>query len=402
MAPGAAHGLARPHAQTVAVLGPERKASGGPDLPGHGARVYASKVASRSPGDRPITLGLPLMRTVPPRFSLALLLAVVAAFAAPAAASAADGQIIVKYASGADAQDRADARDDAGVVARRGAPAAEHRARHAGARARASPTPSPTSSAPGTSPTPSPTTRGSAFDLYPDEARVDANGAPLNDQPFANLWALHNTGQAIQRRPGLAGADIGAPAAWGVTTGSSTVKVAVVDSGVDRTHPDLFANLAAGYDFVDDDSDPTDYDGHGTHVAGIIAARGNNGIGVTGVAWQTSLIPVESLDATGEGTTSDIVAAYGYAVATGRADRQRLVRRRRAPRSRSTTRSRPPRTSSSSPPPATRPRTTTRRRRIRAHTTCRTSSASRRPTTTTSSRASPTTAGPASTSPRPA
>ena len=127
--------------------------------------------------------------------------------------------------------------------------------------------------------------------------------------------AQHRAGRPAP--PGLAGADIGAPAAWGVTTGSSSVNVAVVDSGVDRTHPDLFANLAAGYDFAYDDSDPTDYDGHGTHVAGIIAARGNNGIGVTGVAWQTSVIPVEALDATGEGTTSDIVAAYGYAVAKG-------------------------------------------------------------------------------------
>src|SRR6476659_2735311 len=180
------------------------------------------------------------MRTVPHRSSLALLLAVAAAFAVPAAASAAEGQIIVKYASSADAQDRADARDDAGVV-----------------RDETLPLPSTELVTPqgGTSVAvavlersrdvayaePDQTRR--AFDLYPDEARVDANGAPLNDQPFANLWALHNTGQAIQRRPGLAGADIGAAAAWGVTTGSSSVKVAVVDSGVDRTHPDLFANL---------------------------------------------------------------------------------------------------------------------------------------------------------------
>ena len=248
------------------------------------------------------------MRTVPHRSSLAaLLLVVVAAFAAPAAASAAEGQIIVKYASGADAQDRADARDDASVV-----------------RGETLPLPSTelVTPQPGTSITdaladlersrdvayaePDHTRR--AFDLYPDEA-----AGPR----FANLWALHNTGQVIGNHAGTAGADIGAPAAWGVTTGSASVKVAVVDSGVDRTHPDLFANLAAGYDFAYDDSDPTDYDGHGTHVAGIIAARGNNGIGVTGVAWQTSLIPVEALDATGEGTTSDIVAAYGYAVAKG-------------------------------------------------------------------------------------
>jgi subtilisin family serine protease len=247
------------------------------------------------------------MRTVPRRSSLALLVAVAAVFAAPAAASAAEGQIIVKYASGADAQDRADARDDAGVV-----------------RDETLPLPSTELVTPeaGTSVADAvanlersrdvayaePDQPRRAFDLYPDEA-----AGPR----FANLWALHNTGQVIGSHAGTAGADIGAPAAWGVTTGSASVKVAVVDSGVDRTHPDLFANLAAGYDFAYDDSDPTDYEGHGTHVAGIIGARGNNGIGVTGVAWQTSLIPVQALDATGEGTTSDIVAAYGYAVANG-------------------------------------------------------------------------------------
>ena len=256
------------------------------------------------------------MRTVPRRFSLALLLAVAAAVAAPAVASADEGQIIVKYASGADAQDRADAREDAGVV-----------------RDQALPVPSTELVTPdaGTSVGQAvadlerspdvafaePDQPRRAFDVYPDEARVDANGVGLNDVPFSRLWALHNTGQSIFGRTGFAGADIGAPAAWGVTTGSSTVKVAVVDSGVDTTHPDLFANLVSGYDYAYNDSDPTDYDGHGTHVAGIIAARGNNSIGVTGVTWQTSLMPVQALDATGEGTTSDIVSAYTYAAAHG-------------------------------------------------------------------------------------
>jgi subtilisin family serine protease len=247
------------------------------------------------------------MRTVPLRFSIALLLAVSAAVAVPAAASAAEGQIIVRYVSSADAQDRADVRDDAGVV-----------------RDAALPLPSTELVTPqaGTSVSDAvadlersrdvayaePDHVRRAFDLYPDEA---------SGPRFNNLWALHNTGQFIGSQAGAAGADIGAPAAWGVTTGSSSVKVAVVDSGVDTTHPDLFANLSPGYDFAYDDSDATDYNGHGTHVAGIIAARGNNGIGVTGVAWQTSLIPVQALDATGEGTTSDIVAAYGYAVSQG-------------------------------------------------------------------------------------
>jgi subtilisin family serine protease len=248
------------------------------------------------------------MRTVPRRSSIALLAAVAAVFAAPSVAAAAEGDIIVKYATGADPQERAEARADADVTARGALPLAQTEvvAPERGttvAEAVADLERSPDVAYA------EPDAPRRAFDLYPDEA--------LNDRPFANLWALRNTGQPVRGVGGTAGADIGAPAAWGVTTGNASVKVAVVDSGVDRTHPDLFANLTPGYDYAYDDADPTDYAGHGTHVAGIIAARGNNGTGVTGVAWQTSLIPVQALDAEGEGSTSDIVAAYAYAAWKG-------------------------------------------------------------------------------------
>jgi thermitase len=257
------------------------------------------------------------MRTVPRRSSLALLAAAVAALAAPGAAVADQGQIIVKYAAGADAHARADARANADVTAAGSLPLT------------ATQVVTPES---GTTVTDAvadlerspdvayaePDQPRHAFDLYPDEAAFDADGTTLTaGAPFTNLWGFANQRQVINGFAGVGGADIGAPAAWGVTTGSADVKVAVVDSGVDRTHPDLFANLVPGYDFAYDDADPTDYYGHGTHVAGIIAARGDNGVGITGVTWQTSLMPVQALDATGTGSTSDIVEAYDYAERNG-------------------------------------------------------------------------------------
>jgi subtilisin family serine protease len=256
------------------------------------------------------------MRTVPRRSSILLLAAVVAALAAPAAASADPGQIIVRYATGADAQDRADARADADVV--------RDEALALPATELVTPTPGTSVAEAVADLEASPDVAYAeadqprrAFERYPDEALVDDDGNPLNDQPFANLWAFHNTGQTIDEQAGSTGADIGAPSAWDVTTGSKDITVAVVDSGVDRSHPDLFANLVPGYDFAYDDADPTDYEGHGTHVAGIIGARGNNGTGVTGVAWDTSLMPVQALDADGAGYTSDIVAADTYAATHG-------------------------------------------------------------------------------------
>ena len=129
---------------------------------------------------------------------------------------------------------------------------------------------------------------------------------------------------------------IQAPRAWDITRGSTTKLVAVIDSGIDFTHEDLQENiwnnpaeLAAngvdddgngyvddirGYDFGSDvgDSDPTDENGHGTHVAGIIAATGNNALGVIGVAWNTAIIPVKCLDDQGNGYISYLVNALDY------------------------------------------------------------------------------------------
>ncbi|MFZ5863099.1 MAG: S8 family serine peptidase [Nitrospirota bacterium] len=156
-----------------------------------------------------------------------------------------------------------------------------------------------------------------------------------NDPLFSSLWGLHNIGQA----GGTVDADIDAPEAWDSQVGSPSVVVADIDSGMDLTHPDLAANLWVnpgeiigngidddgngyiddyrGWDFVNNDSNPSDDGGHGSHTAGIIAAVGNNGVGVTGVAWQARVMPLKFLDAGGNGLTSDAVDAILYAANMG-------------------------------------------------------------------------------------
>ncbi|MGD0900089.1 MAG: S8 family serine peptidase [Thermoguttaceae bacterium] len=143
-----------------------------------------------------------------------------------------------------------------------------------------------------------------------------------NDPKFSQEWALQNTGQAS----GTPGADIHATAAWSLATGSRNVVVAVIDSGVDYTHPDLAANIwtnpAAGadgysgdlhgYDFADNSGNVMDNYGHGTFVAGAIAAVGNNGQGVSGVDWSASIMALKFLDANGQGYTSDAIRAVNY------------------------------------------------------------------------------------------
>jgi subtilisin family serine protease/subtilisin-like proprotein convertase family protein len=230
--------------------------------------------------------------------------------------------------------------------------------------------------------------------------RTTVQGVP-SDPNFGQQWALHNTGQ----NGGTAGDDIGALQAWTVTTGSPKVTVAVIDSGIDYNHPDLYGNIwinqaeipksrlenlvdvdqdgyisfadlnnpvnqgafkitdinhdgridaadilapmvldAQGHDtgqggwaypgntqdgdtahpndfigwnFVDDTNSPFDDDNHGTHVAGIIGAMGNNGVGVAGVDWQVSLMAVKFLNAHGTGSLSNFLDGLAYSVSHG-------------------------------------------------------------------------------------
>ncbi len=106
------------------------------------------------------------------------------------------------------------------------------------------------------------------------------------------------------------------PAAWNISTGDPTIVVAVVDSGVSATHPDLQGKLLPGYDFFNDDEDPDDEVGHGTAVAGIIAARGTDGVGIAGVAMDTMILPVKVGSVDGS-PISAIAAGIVWAVDNG-------------------------------------------------------------------------------------
>jgi subtilisin family serine protease len=110
---------------------------------------------------------------------------------------------------------------------------------------------------------------------------------------------------------------IQAPTAWDTTTGSSTQVVAVIDSGVRASHPDLVGKVMVGYDFVANDNDANDENGHGTGVAGTLSPRSNNQIGVCGVAWANPILPVRVLDANGSGNYSAIANGIIYAADRG-------------------------------------------------------------------------------------
>ena len=111
-------------------------------------------------------------------------------------------------------------------------------------------------------------------------------------------------------------AQVNAADAWNFTTGASHI-IAVVDTGVDLTHPDLAGKLVQGYDFVNSDDQPHDDHGHGTHVAGVAAATGNNAIGIAGISWGARIMPLKVLDARGDGTYFDIIQAIQYAADHG-------------------------------------------------------------------------------------
>lgn len=106
------------------------------------------------------------------------------------------------------------------------------------------------------------------------------------------------------------------PDAWSLTTGSPNTVVAVIDTGVMPNHPDL-GTLLPGYDFVNNDNDPRDDEGHGTAVAGIVAGQGNNGLGIAGTCWGCRIMPVKVLDFTGEGTDSWVAAGIVWAADHG-------------------------------------------------------------------------------------
>ncbi|HEU4385511.1 MAG TPA: S8 family serine peptidase [Anaeromyxobacteraceae bacterium] len=151
-----------------------------------------------------------------------------------------------------------------------------------------------------------------------------------DDTYFSDQWDLLNTGQ----QGGTPGADIHVTAAWDLTRGSREVVVAVLDTGVDYTHPDLAANIwtnvaecvpgagdadgnghagdCHGIDVANDDADPWDDNGHGTHAAGTIGAVGNNAAGVAGIAWEVTVLPCKFMDADGNGFVSGALSCLEY------------------------------------------------------------------------------------------
>jgi serine protease len=152
---------------------------------------------------------------------------------------------------------------------------------------------------------------------------VSVNRTP-NDPSYGSLYGMNK---------------IGAPAAWDVSTGSRSMVVAIIDTGIDYNHPDLAANMwrntrevagdridndangfvddIYGYDFANNDGDPMDDNGHGTHVAGTIGAVGNNGVGVAGINWNVQMMALKFLSASGSGNLSNAVRALNYAVQMG-------------------------------------------------------------------------------------
>jgi subtilisin family serine protease len=254
------------------------------------------------------------------RRSLLVLLA--ALFVAiPAAAQAAEGDIIVQRAPGLDNAERRDLRKDAGV--KLVDTLSLERTELVAAR-------------PGRQDEALTALRADTDVVYAEPDRpVNVNRTP-DDSYFNALWALKNTGQwVVTLGSGAPGADIDATEAWDQTEGSG-VTVAVVDSGINADHVDLTGQITGnqaeitglpnvdddhngkiddyrGWDFVSNDNLPQDGNGHGTHVAGTIAAVGANGTGVVGVAPKAKVVPLRALGDNGSGYMSDVAAAFDYA-----------------------------------------------------------------------------------------
>jgi len=129
--------------------------------------------------------------------------------------------------------------------------------------------------------------------VTPNDMFYSSNGSW--GQSYDDMWAIKK---------------MEADKAWDITTGISDIVVAVIDSGVDYNHPELRGRVIKGYDFSDYDDDPMDEDGHGTHIAGIIAAGGNNGAGISGLAWDCRILAIKVLP---YGTELDVADAIIYA-----------------------------------------------------------------------------------------
>ncbi len=162
-----------------------------------------------------------------------------------------------------------------------------------------------------------------------------------NDPMLGQLWGLLNVGQTdADKQSGIAGTDIGATSAWDIETGSTNVVIAVIDTGVDYTNPDLAPNMWTntdelngkkgvdddsngvvddiyGYNTINNSGDPKDDHGHGSHCSGTIGAKGDDGKGIVGVNWNTRIMAVKFLDANGSGTLENAIKGIDYASKMG-------------------------------------------------------------------------------------
>lgn len=157
--------------------------------------------------------------------------------------------------------------------------------------------------------------------------------ATPDDPSFSQQWGLLNTGQVVNGSKGKrSGADISATQAWDITTDTGDVVIAEADSGIDYNHPDLAGNIwtnpggiggcptdTHGYNVIDSSCYPMDDYKHGTFVAGVMGASGNNGIGISGVAWQTQMLPVKFMNSKGFGTVARLIKALDWIIAAKQA-----------------------------------------------------------------------------------
>jgi thermitase len=164
---------------------------------------------------------------------------------------------------------------------------------------------------------------------YAEPDYIEYESGVPNDPSFGLQWGYQNTGQTVNNISGTPGADEHAVQAWNITTGSRSIVIGEADTGVDYTHPDLAANIWSnpggvggcaagthGYNVISSTCDPMDddtvYGGHGTHVAGILGAVGNNRTGVTGVNWTTTILPVKWVSSSGAATTSNLIIGLDW------------------------------------------------------------------------------------------
>lgn len=126
-----------------------------------------------------------------------------------------------------------------------------------------------------------------------------------NDPMFSQQWAM------------TAATGVHAVEAWPITRGSRDIKVAVIDTGIDPTHPELSDRILPGYDFISNTSIMHDGHGHGTHVSGIIGAASNNGVGIAGINPEVSIIPIRAVPNNDDETDSNVISAFEFAAAQG-------------------------------------------------------------------------------------